>query len=77
MMGTQNPDDMDGEILKQTNSNILRQLRDEVVDDVPSVPAEYRRDIPDFGKGQAVVKAPDAEAIEVVGLPFSLVQHSN
>jgi DNA helicase HerA-like ATPase len=77
MMVTQNPDDIDGEILKQTNSNIFLQLRDEVVDDVPSVPGEYRRDIPDFGKGQAIVKAPDVEAVEVVGLPFCLVQHSN
>lgn len=72
MMGTQNPDDIDGEILKQTNSNIFLQLRDEVVDDVSSVPGEYRRDIPDFGKGQAIVKTSDVEALEVVRLPFGL-----
>ncbi len=77
MMVTQNPDDIDGEILKQTNSNIFLQLRDEVVDDVPSVPSEYKQDIPNFSKGQAVLKAPDVEAVEVVGLPYCLVQHSN
>jgi DNA helicase HerA-like ATPase len=77
MMVTQNPDDIDGEILKQTNSNIFLQLREEVIDDVPSVPGEYKRDIPNFGKGQAIVKAPDVEAVEVVGLPYCLVQHSN
>lgn len=77
MMVTQNPDDIDGEVLKQTNTNIFLQLREEVVDDVPSVPTEYKRDIPNFGKGQAVVKAPDVEAVEVRGLPYCLVQHTN
>lgn len=41
-------------------------LRDEAVEKVPSVPAEFKRDIPKFGNGQAVVKALDVEAVEVV-----------
>jgi len=77
MMITQNPGDIDGDILKQVNTNIFLQLRDEVVEDVPSVPRSYRRDIPKFGKGQAVIKAPDVEAVEVVGLPFCLTRHGN
>ena len=76
-MITQNPEDIDGDILKQTNTNIFLGLREEVVDKVPSVPRGFKKDIPKFGKGQAVVKAPDVEAVEVKGLPYCLTQHSN
>lgn len=77
MMITQNPEDIDGDILKQTNTNIFLGLRDEVVEKVPSVPREYTRDIPKFGKGQAAVKAPDVEAAEVVGIDTCLTQHGS
>jgi DNA helicase HerA-like ATPase len=77
MMITQNPGDIDGDILKQTNTNIFLHLREEVIEDVPSVPRGYKRDIPKFGKGQAVIKAPDVEAVEVVGLPYCLTRHDN
>lgn len=76
-MITQNPGDIDGDVLKQVNTNVFLQLRDEVVEDVPSVPGGYKRDIPKFGKGQAVIKAPDVEAVEVVGLPYCLTRHDN
>ena len=76
LMITQNPEDIDDEVLKQTNTNVFLGLRDEVVERVPSVPSEFKRDIPKFGKGQAVVKAPDVEAVEVVGLPFCVTKHS-
>lgn len=74
---TQNPDDIDGEVLKQMNTNFFLQLRQEVVRDVASVPREYTRDIPKFGKGQAVAVAPDVEPVEVVGLPFCVTSHRN
>ena len=77
LMITQNPGDIDEDILKQVNTNVFLQLRDEVVEDVPSVPRGYRKDIPKFGKGQAVIKAPDVEAVEVVGLPYCLTRHDN
>ena len=77
MMITQNPEDIDGDILKQTNTNVFLHLREEVVEDVASVPRGYKRDVPKFGKGQAVVKAPDVEAVEVVGLPYCLTRHDN
>ncbi|WP_435180417.1 ATP-binding protein [Halorussus sp. AFM4] len=77
MMITQNPEDIDGDILKQTNTNVFLHLREEVVEDVASVPRGYKRDISKFGKGQAVVKAPDVEAVEVVGLPYCLTRHDN
>ena len=77
MMITQNPDDIDGEVLKQTNTNIFLHLREEVIEDVASIPRGYKRDIPKFSKGQAVIKAPDVEAVEVVGLPDCLTRHDS
>jgi hypothetical protein len=77
MMITQNPEDIDDDILKQTNTNVFLGLREEVVEKVPSVPREFTRDIPKFGKGQAAVKAPDVEAVEVVGLSECLTQHGD
>ncbi|MFA9427340.1 ATP-binding protein [Natronorubrum sp. A-ect3] len=74
---TQNPDDIDDDVIKQINTNIFLGLKAEVVDDVPSIPNEFKKDLPNFGKGQAVVKAPDVEAVEVVGLPYCLTQHGN
>lgn len=74
---TQNPDDIDDDVIKQINTNIFLGLKAEVVDDVPSIPNEFKKDLPNFGKGQAVVKAPDVEAVEVVGLPYCLTKHGN
>jgi len=75
-MITENPGDIDDDILKQTNTKVLH-LREEVIEDVPSVPRRYKRDIPKFGKGQAVIKASDVEAVEVVGRPSCLTRHDN
>jgi DNA helicase HerA-like ATPase len=77
MMITQNPEDIDDDILKQTNTNVFLGLRAEVVQKVPSIPPEFARDIPKFGKGQAAVKAPDVEAVEVTGLPVCLTKHGD
>lgn len=74
---TQNPDDIDDAVLKQINTNIFLGLKAEVIDDVPSIPSEFKKDLPNFAKGQAVVKAPDVEAVEVVGLPYCLTKHGN
>jgi DNA helicase HerA-like ATPase len=76
MMITQNPEDIDDDILKQINTNVFLGLREEVVKKVPSIPRGFKRDIPKFGKGQAVVKAPDVEAVEVIGLSNCVTKHS-
>ena len=76
-MITQNPEDIDGDILKQTNTNIFLGLREEVINKVPSIPRGYEQDLEKYGKGQAVIKAPDVEAVEVRGLSYCLTQHSN
>ncbi len=57
--------------------NVFLGLKAEVVDGVPSVPPEFANDLPSFGKGQAVVKAPDVEAVEVVGLDYCLTRHES
>jgi DNA helicase HerA-like ATPase len=76
-MITQNPDDIDSDILNQVNTNIFLHLRKDVIKKVPSVPPGYRNDLPKFAKGQAVIKAPDVEAVEVVGLPFCVTRHDS
>jgi DNA helicase HerA-like ATPase len=75
MMITQNPEDIDDDILKQINTNVFLGLREEVVEKVPSIPRGFKRDIPKFGKGQAVVKAPDGEVVEVIGLSDCVTKH--
>jgi len=76
-MITQNPEDIDSDILKQNNTNIFLGLREEVITKVPSIPRGYEQDLQQYGKGQAAIKAPDVEAVEVTGLPYCLTQHSN
>lgn len=77
MMITQNPEDIDDDVLKQINTNVFLGLREEIVEKVPSIPREFKRDIPKFGKGQAVVQAPDVEAVEVMGLPVCVTKHGD
>jgi hypothetical protein len=72
---TQNPDDIDEDVLTQINTNVFLGLKPEVADGVPSIPSEFASDLPSFGKGQAALKAPDVEAVEVVGLDYCLTQH--
>lgn len=74
---TQNSDDIDEDVLTQINTNVFLGLKPEVVDGVPSVPSEFANDLPSFGKGQAVVKAPNVEAVEVVGLDYCLTRHES
>jgi DNA helicase HerA-like ATPase len=74
---TQNPDDVDDDVIKQINTNVFLGLKAEVVDSVSSIASEFEKDRPNFGKGQAVVKAPDVEAVEVVGLQYCLTKHGN
>lgn len=72
---TQNPADIDEEILKQTNTSIYLGLEPEVIEEI-NIPGNYENALPTFGKGQAVVKAPDVRAVEVMGLSVCLTKHS-
>ncbi len=72
---TQNPADIDPEIIKQTNTSIYLGLEPEVIDEI-NVPGNYADAMSTFGKGQAVAKAPDVRPVEVLGLPICLTKHS-
>lgn len=72
---TQNPQDVDDDILTQINTNVFLGMKSRVVESVPSVPTEFARDLPTFDRGQAVVQAPDAEPVEVMGLDDCLTRH--
>lgn len=73
---TQNPQDIDDEILTQVNTNIFLGMKSRVVEEVPSVPKQFAQDLPTFDRGQAVVQAPDVEPVEVQGLSFCVTRHS-
>lgn len=75
-MVTQNPQDIDDEILKQTNTRIYLGLQPEVVERI-RIPADYEDQIVTFDKGQAVVDAPDVRPVEVRGLDVCVTNHSN
>jgi DNA helicase HerA-like ATPase len=71
---TQNPGDVDDDVIKQINTRIYMGLEDEVVQDI-SVPRGFGQRITLFDQGQMAVKAPDTQPTEVVSLPDCLVQH--
>lgn len=73
---TQDPSDIDPEILKQTNTRIYLGLEPDVIENV-KIPGGFAHDIINFGKGQAVVKVPDVRAVEIAGLPACVTKHLN
>jgi DNA helicase HerA-like ATPase len=73
---SQTPEDINDGILKQSNSKIYLGLEPEVLSSIP-VPDGFQHKIPNFGKGQAVVKAPDVKATEIQGLNVCLTKHSD
>lgn len=75
-MVTQNPQDIDDEILKQTNTRIYLGLQPEVVESI-RIPADYEDQIVTFDKGQAVVDAPDVRPVEVQGLNICVTNHTS
>ena len=72
---SQNLEDIDEEIRKQVNTKIYLGLKPEVLKKI-EVPDGFENMIPDFGKGQAVVKAPDVRAAEICGFDVCLTRHS-
>jgi hypothetical protein len=72
---SQTPEDINDGILKQSNSKIYLGLEPEVLKSIP-VPEGFQNKIPNFGKGQAVVKAPDVKATEIEGFNVCVVKHS-
>lgn len=75
-MVTQNPQDIDDEVLQQTNTRAYLGLQPEVVEQI-RVPAGFADQIETFDQGQAVVDAPDVRPVEVQGLDVCVTRHSN
>lgn len=75
-MVTQNPQDVDDEVLQQTNTRIYLGLQPEVVEQI-RVPSGFAGQIETFDQGQAVVDAPDVRPVEVLGLDVCMTEHSN
>lgn len=75
-MVTQNPADIDDEIRNQTNTRVYLGLEDEVVDKI-EIPRGFSDRIPLFGKGQMMIKVPDVQPTEVLGLPVCLTEHKS
>lgn len=74
---TQNPADIDGEVRNQINSKIYMQLDSKVVNESDVfVPSEYKRQLPEFDKGQMIVDQPNVDTVEIVGLDTCLTRHS-
>lgn len=73
---TQNPEDIDEEIRKQTNTRVYLGLEEEVLERI-NVPRGFRDRIPLFGRGQMMVKAPDVQPTEVQGLNVCLTLHTS
>lgn len=74
---TQNPADLDGEVRNQINTKIYMQLDRKVVNESDVyVPPEFKKQLPEYDKGQMVVVQPDVSPVEVVGLPVCLTKHS-
>jgi DNA helicase HerA-like ATPase len=74
---TQNPADLDGEVRNQVNTKIYLQLDRKVVDESNVyVPPAFKKQLPEFDKGQMVVVQPDVNPVEVLGLPTCLTKHT-
>lgn len=75
-MVTQNPLDIDEEIRHQTNTKMFLGLEAATVRKIEA-PHGFEDRIPVFGRGQAVIKAPDVQPVELQGLPICLTKHSS
>ncbi|WP_435180496.1 hypothetical protein [Halorussus sp. AFM4] len=60
-MITQNPEDIDDDILKQTNTNIFLGLREEVITKVPSIPAATNKTSNNTAKAKPPSKPPTSK----------------
>jgi DNA helicase HerA-like ATPase len=75
LMITQNPEDIDSEIRKQSNTKIYLGMEKETLEKLNLSKKEENR-IKDFGKGQMMVKAPDLEPVEVKGYKVCFTKHN-
>ena len=73
---TQDPQDIETEILKQVNTKIVLNLNNDAAINAVKVPAEYEKRIPYLKKGQMIIHSPDnGDIVEIMGLSNCVVKH--
>jgi hypothetical protein len=72
-MITQDPSDIDGEILGQTRTGLYLEMESNA--DLSSVPAGYEDDVTKFEQGQGVIESPGVRPTEIRTLGHCTVDH--
>ena len=73
---TQDPQDIETEILKQVNTKIVLNLNNDAAINAVTVPLEYEKRVPYLKKGQMIIHSPDnGDIVEITGLPSCVVKH--
>ena len=73
---TQDPQDIETEILKQVNTKIILNLNNDAAINSVKVPIEYEKRIPYLKKGQMIIHSPDnGDIVEITGLSNCVVKH--
>ena len=73
---TQDPQDIETEILKQVNTKIVLNLNNDAAINAVKVPLEYGKRVPYLKKGQMIIHSPDnGDIVEITGLSNCVVKH--
>lgn len=73
---TQDPQDIETEILKQVNTKIVLNLNNDAAINAVKVPIEYEKRVPYLKKGQMIIHSPDnGDIVEITGLSNCVVKH--
>ena len=73
---TQDPQDIETEILKQVNTKIILNLNNDAAINSVKVPIEYEKRVPYLKKGQMIIHSPDnGDIVEITGLSNCVVKH--
>ncbi|MDV0447725.1 hypothetical protein MsAg5_16370 [Methanosarcinaceae archaeon Ag5] len=73
---TQDPQDIDVDILKQVNTKVVLNLNNDAAINAVKVPKEYEKRVPYLKKGQMIIHSPDnGDIVEIMGLSNCVVKH--
>lgn len=73
---TQDPQDIETEILKQVNTKIVLNLNNDAAISAVKIPSAYEKRVPYLKKGQMIVHSPDnSDVVEIMGLGTCTVMH--
>ncbi|MDY0266413.1 MAG: DUF853 family protein [Methanimicrococcus sp.] len=73
---TQDPQDIETEILKQINTKIVLNLNNDAAINAVKIPIEYEKRVPYLKKGQMIIHSPDnGDIVEIIGLSDCVVKH--